>query len=198
MARNVLNLILVIISRLVIGGDVDCSAIENIETLICEHSIPQLSTEQIQENESILSENRSLNDNHKKDPIKGSGTLPSIFIVGAQKGGTSSLFELMIQHPLLCKGSSKEPHYFIPQKGTNAYLEKGTDFYRLQFNNATCDINKGAKYIDATPILHSHDQVNESVWSRIYNTYNTSVQRDNLKFIALLREPVSRDYSWYC
>jgi hypothetical protein len=193
-------LIIIIISRVVItiGEDVDCSAIKNIETLICKHSITQLSTEQIQENESVLRNNRNLNDKYMKDQIKGSGTLPSIFIVGAQKGGSSSLFGLMIQHPSLCKGLHKESHYFSPTDIADDYREKGTDFYKLQFINATCDVKKGAKYIDATPILHSHDQVNESVWTRIYNTYNTSILlRDNLKFIALLREPVSRDYSWY-
>jgi hypothetical protein len=191
------------ISRVVIiiGGDVNCSAIENLETWICKLSVTKLSMKQTQ-NENLSSKNRNLNNNRVTDQIKESGTeigtLPSIFIVGAQKGGSSSLFGLMIQHPLLCRGLHKESHYFSPTNIGDDYLEKGIDFYKQQFINATCDVKKGSKYIDATPILHSHDQGNESVWKRIHDTYNTSIPlRDNLKFIALLREPVSRDYSWY-
>jgi len=40
------------------------------------------------------------------------GNLPSIFILGAQKGGSSSLFEFLLEHPTLCKGDHKEPHFF--------------------------------------------------------------------------------------
>jgi hypothetical protein len=137
----------------------------------------------------ILANN--LNDN---DDI---GNLPSIFIVVAQKGGSSSLYDLMANHPLLYKGHSKESQYFH----SSNYKEKGTTFYKRQFSKSTCDTKNGTKYIDGTPILHQdrgHVPAGESVWDKIYATYSENVSlRNSLKFIVLLREPVSRDFSWY-
>ena len=69
---------------------------------------------------------------------------------------------------------------------------KGVEFYKQQFNDGKCDGQSKARFVDSTPIFH----VNE-VWERIAKTYPSSIMRDNLKFIVLLREPVSRDVSWY-
>jgi Sulfotransferase domain len=118
-----------------------------------------------------------------------SGNLPKIFIVGVQKGGSSSLFELMIQHPLLCGGTHKESHFFDKLDNYN----KGTDYYKSLYVDKKCSKNTESRYIDGTPMIHY-----TNVWERIYNTYQGVPDvRDNLKFIVLLREPVSRDYSWY-
>ena len=125
----------------------------------------------------------------KNGKSKHTGTLPTIFIIGSQKGGSSSLYELMVEHPQICRGLHKELHYF---DHLNNYAE-GTEFYRLLFQNPKCDGIVGAHFVDATPIIHDL-----STWKRIYETYSGSKNvRDNLKFIVLLREPVSRDYSWY-
>ena len=123
------------------------------------------------------------------DKRRQGGTLPTIFIIGIQKGGSSSLYELMIEHPLLCSGLHKEMHYFDHPDN----YAKGTDFYRQMFSDPKCDSRNQSQYIDSTPVLHY-----PSVWQRIYDTYSYSVEmRDNLKFIVLLREPVAREYSWY-
>ena len=117
------------------------------------------------------------------------GTLPLIFVTGIQKGGSSSLYELMIKHPLICSGLHKEMHFFDHPEN---YM-KGTGFYRQMYIDPKCDTKLGSRYIDATPIFHY-----PSTWQRIYDTYNdTPIIRDNLKFIVLLREPVAREYSWY-
>ena len=111
-----------------------------------------------------------------------------IFVAGVQKGGSSSLHELLIKHPLLCGGQHKESHYFDDMNAHN----KGVEFYKQQFNDPKCDGVAKARYVDSTPIFH----VNE-VWERIKTTYTSSIMRENLKFVVLLREPVARDYSWY-
>ena len=50
-----------------------------------------------------------------------------------------------------------------------------------------------SKYVDGTPMIHIPD-----VWKRIQKMYDKEKENtDNLKFIVLLREPVSRDYIWY-
>ena len=45
------------------------------------------------------------------------GNLPNIFILGCQKGGSSSLFEFMKLHPQLCGSRKKEPQYFSQLTG---------------------------------------------------------------------------------
>ena len=119
--------------------------------------------------------------------LKVKGNLPLIFVAGVQKGGSSSLHELLIKHPLLCGGQHKESHYFDDINAHN----KGVEFYKQQFNDPKCDGKSKARFVDSTPIFH----INE-VWERIKNTYPAAL-RDQLKFIVLLREPVSRDVSWY-
>ena len=132
------------------------------------------------------------NGNHTSRHLRGEenlkGTLPSVFIIGAQKGGSMSLLELMIKHPNLCSGRHKEPHYF----NNDENYDRGTEWYKKQFAEEKCQSSK-TKYIDGTPILHIPD-----VWKRIVKTYDKEKEnKDNLKFIVLLREPVSRDYIWY-
>lgn len=117
------------------------------------------------------------------------GTLPTIFIIGAQKGGSSSLFELMVEHPQLCAGLHKENHFFDHMSN----YDEGTEFFRQMYASPKCDHIAGSHFIDGTPILHY-----PSTWQRIYDTYTESpIIRDSLKFIALLREPSAREFSWY-
>ena len=127
--------------------------------------------------------------NATNDKRRQGGTLPTIFVSGVQKGGSSSLYELMVQHPQLCGGTHKENHFF--DHPDNYAL--GTEYFRDMYQNVKCDKVAGTHFIDGTPILHY-----PSVWQRIYDTYSEKPElRDSLKFIVLLREPVSRDYSWY-
>ena len=57
--------------------------------------------------------------------------LPSFMIVGAQKGGTSSLFSHMVQHPRIFEPFTKEIHYFDLQ------FERGERWYRSHFATRT-------------------------------------------------------------
>lgn len=41
-----------------------------------------------------------------------SEALPKFIIIGAQKSGTTSLYEYLCQHPLVVKGKRRETHYF--------------------------------------------------------------------------------------
>ena len=148
---------------------------------------------------STSSSNNTLNDyinepfrnrtsRHLRGEENSKGTLPTVFIIGAQKGGSMSLLELMIKHPNLCSGRHKEPHFF----NNDENYDRGTEWYKKHFVDDKCQTSK-AKYIDGTPILHISD-----VWKRIVKTYDKEKEsKDNLKFIVLLREPVIRDYIWY-
>lgn len=131
--------------------------------------------------------------NSDKIDTKVDGQLPSIFIIGALKGGSLSLLDLISHHPLLCTGMQKEPNFF----SNDDNYEEGPKVYKDMFRETKCSKNaKYSKYIDGTPMLHI-----PKVWSRIADTYNNDKDgkkmKDNLKFIVLLREPVSRDFVWY-
>src|ERR687897_443907 len=57
-------------------------------------------------------------------PLRG---LPSVLIIGAQKGGTTSLFNYLIQHPGVLPPLGKEIHYF------DLHYAAGPDWYRARF-----------------------------------------------------------------
>src|SRR5215212_10736723 len=51
-------------------------------------------------------------------------TLPTFFIVGAAKSGTTSLYHYLSQHPDIYMSPNKEPHWFsripyVPDRGSH-------------------------------------------------------------------------------
>ena len=109
--------------------------------------------------------------------------LPTFFLLGAAKSGTSSLYSYLNQHPQIYFPSYKEPHFF---DGT--IYECGADWYiQNYFKHADAYLARG----DATPVLHlPHITV-----QRIAQTYGQ--QSADLKFIVVLRDPVDRAWSHY-
>ena len=51
--------------------------------------------------------------------------LPDFYIIGTQKGGTSSLYEYLVGHPSIQPCYSKEPSYF------DRYFERGLNWYKV-------------------------------------------------------------------
>ena len=58
---------------------------------------------------------------------------PELFLIGAMKCGTTTLFDLLTQHPQICNDAHKEKHYYDK---TEQY-EKGYKFYMSMFEG--CD-----------------------------------------------------------
>lgn len=108
---------------------------------------------------------------------------PTAVIIGAQKGGTTALFEYLSAHPLVCPPSEKEINFFM----CPSLYAQGHGFYHQYFPKKADD-NERAMSIDASPnYLVSRDAA-----QRIYE-YDPQ-----MKIIALLREPVARAYSaWH-
>ncbi|WP_207426492.1 sulfotransferase [Pedobacter sp. SYSU D00535] len=103
-------------------------------------------------------------------------TFPSFIIVGAQKGGTSSLYYYLSQHPELSMSTVKEVHYFDIN-----YL-KGPNWYKKHF------IRKdGCLAGEASPYYLFHPYVPGRI----------SRDLPTVKIIALLRNPVDRAFSHY-
>ena len=56
--------------------------------------------------------------------------VPDFIIIGAQKGGTTSLYRYLIEHPNIAPIYVKEPHFF------DIYYHKGLGWYRSHFPTA--------------------------------------------------------------
>jgi hypothetical protein len=112
---------------------------------------------------------------------------PSYLIVGAQKGGTTSLYRYLASHPQVIESYLKEVHFF------DLNFRRKERWYRAHFalhfpHNIVGRLRK-KKIItgDCTPyyLFHPHAP------SRVASLY------PDMKIIAVLRNPVDRAYSHY-
>ena len=102
---------------------------------------------------------------------------PHFLGVGTQKGGTTTLYQLLKSHPEIYLPENKEIHYFTK------FYDRGEAWYRQQFAKAPAGLLRG----EITPYYLFH----EAVPSRIH------ALRPDMKIIALLRHPVERTLSQY-
>ena len=111
---------------------------------------------------------------------------PNLFIAGAPKSGTTTLYGYLLQHPDVAFSSVKEPAFFDKDKyfsddiltDDKAYME----YLRLFDQNSSYNY-----YGDATPMM-----VFPCAASRIKKLCG-----DNCKIVFILRNPISRAYSHY-
>lgn len=120
-------------------------------------------------------------------------TLPNFLIIGAAKGGTTSLYEYFNQHPEIYMSPVKEPRFFA--------LEND----ELNFQNPDRAINQ-TSITTLSEYLKLFDKVNREVAigeaSPLYMYSPKAVERiayyiPDTKLIAILRNPVDRAYSCY-
>lgn len=118
--------------------------------------------------------------------------LPDFVIVGTQKGGTSSLYAYLCEHPLVARAARKEVHFF------DLHYAKGERWYRSQFPTqrelaAVAAEQRGAAggeravTGEASPYYLFHPLAAERMTSVVPST----------RVIALLRDPVDRALSHY-
>ena len=110
--------------------------------------------------------------------------LPEFIIAGAQKGGTSSLYAMLSQHPQVAAPSEKEVHFFDGglDPGVDTYA-RGPDWYTGQFPSRPGT----RKSFDATPLYLFNPLAPARIASLI----------PQVKIIILLRNPVARAISHY-
>jgi hypothetical protein len=105
--------------------------------------------------------------------------IPDFLIIGVQKGGTTSLFHYLSQHPQAELSSIKEVHYF-----DNNYF-RGMEWYKSHFPK---EKERADKIIgEASPYYIFHPQAAERIKKDL----------PHAKFIILLRDPITRAYSHY-
>ena len=113
--------------------------------------------------------------------------LPNFMIIGAQKAGTTSLFEDLMRHPQIKRPLDKELHYF----SDSANYRKGLQWYRSQFPIRFAPFGwteeKKSLTGEATPYYLFHPLAPQRI----------SEVLPRLKMIVLLRNPIDRALSHY-
>jgi hypothetical protein len=113
--------------------------------------------------------------------------MPDFLIIGAQKAGTSSLFNYLHDHPNVSGSRPKEVHYY------DANFDKGQSWYRMHFPRAPLHRllgraeGGGLVTGEATPYYLFHPHVPKRV----------ATDLPNAKLIILLRNPIDRAFSHY-
>ena len=111
---------------------------------------------------------------------------PAFLIIGAQKGGTTSLYNYLLQHPQVKPAWVKEIHYF------DIHHQKPLSWYRAHFPLSLPDRfgsrNTGPRYTgEATPYYLFHPLAPR----------RAAVAVPEARLICLLRNPIDRAFSHY-
>lgn len=119
--------------------------------------------------------------------------MPNFLIIGSAKGGTTSLYYYLNQHPQVYMSSVKEPRFFAlegeelnyqnPDKGINETSITDLDSYRLLFSRVNDEIAIG----EASPLYLYSQKAAERIKHYI----------PDAKLIVILRDPAERAYSCY-
>lgn len=104
--------------------------------------------------------------------------LPDFVIIGAQRGGTTSLYRWLVAHPGVTAGTKKEVHYF------DQHYDLGERWYRSNF-----------------PVKRNGQITGESSPFMLYHPLSPGRAAKDLPadtgFIVLLRNPIERAISHY-
>ena len=106
--------------------------------------------------------------------------LPEFLCVGASKSGTTSLHNILVQHPEIYLPKQKEIHFF----DNDDNFKKGIDWYKQHFYDAKQDNVIG----EITPDYMFYDFAPQRMKTAL---------GENVKLIFMLRDPVERAYSEY-
>ena len=113
--------------------------------------------------------------------------LPDFLIIGTAKGGTSSLYDYLMEHPCVGKSLTKQIHFF------DRYFDRKISWYKVCFpfvwEKFFIEKIKKKKFSTGEATAH-------------YMTHPLAAERafmvvPNAKIIVLLRNPVDRAYSHY-
>lgn len=108
--------------------------------------------------------------------------LVNFMIIGAQKCGTTTLFDILNSHPSLVGSSPKEPHFFSNSVDWKAELPKYENLFKQR---------DGVQYFEGSTSYTFYPLKNFHIWNDLF-AYNPG-----LKFIYLVRDPISRVISSY-
>ncbi|TCM78962.1 sulfotransferase domain-containing protein [Rhodovulum steppense] len=108
--------------------------------------------------------------------------LPDFFIIGAAKAGTTTLHAMLDRHPGIFMSHRKEPEFFARDE----LYEKGLSEYARHFENALPNqlVGEASTIYSLSPLFpHTASRIARHI--------------PDAKIIYVMREPVSRAYSYY-
>lgn len=113
--------------------------------------------------------------------------LPTFVIIGAQRSGTTSLYQYLAEHPAIAAAATKEVHFFDTRYG------RGLSWYRGHFPTRA-SAERGRRRTGFEPIAGE-----ASPYYLFHPLAAERIARDLpfAKFIVMLRDPVSRAVSQY-
>ena len=107
-------------------------------------------------------------------------SLPNFMCLGAAKSGTTTLFDVLRQHPDIYVPVFKEPHFFdIPENYNNGIEWYEKNYFRKSDSSIVADFTPSYFFEKEAP-------------KRIFKDIGSKI-----KFVVLLRNPVDRAYSHY-
>ncbi len=108
---------------------------------------------------------------------------PDFFVIGVEKSGTTSLFEILKQHPQVRMPFAKEVSFFT----NDSIYAQGVDWYTRTY------------FSDVAPgVLCGENTPRYLYWGkRVAPRIHSAVPGQTPKFVAIFRDPVARAYSAY-
>ena len=108
--------------------------------------------------------------------------MPNFFILGAAKAGTTTLYEILREHPNVFLSYVKEPQFFSNDR---LYARGIENYLSTHFSGSEEFACRG----EATPHYLCFDKVATRIAS--------DIPRGNQRYIVILRDPVQRAWSLY-
>jgi hypothetical protein len=115
--------------------------------------------------------------------------LPNCLVIGAMRSGTSTLYQLLAQHPDVFMATPKEPNYFAFIGEPGVLVESSESVTDLTEYEAL--FTAGAGHRIRGEASHSYLYYSDIAAPRIHEAL------DDVKLIAVLRNPVDRAFSHY-
>jgi hypothetical protein len=132
---------------------------------------------------------------------------PDLFIVGAAKTGTSSLYQYLIQHPDVARAVIKEPHFFSSDINPSNFSK---EFSYHKVPNIDIAIKRGniihSSFIRSETDylkLYAHAGGKLKIDSSVSNLYSSEAAKNiynknpDARIIIIIRQPVERAFSHY-
>ena len=111
-------------------------------------------------------------------------TLPNFLIIGAAKGGTTSLYNYLRQHPDIYMSPMKEPNYFTDE---DQLFGKRSVRARSEYERLFAEVNGERAIGEATP----------RYLNAIGGVRRIHADLPGVRLIATLRQPAERGFSAY-
>ncbi len=110
--------------------------------------------------------------------LRDAGSLPSFLVIGTRRGGSTSLYESIVQHPAVVRSRMKKgSHYF------DVNHRRGWEWFRSCFPVVPAGMITG----EASPYYMFHPLAPRRIAKEL----------PEVRLIAVLRNPVDRAYSHY-